>query len=289
MPTSGSPTCAEWRQALADGGYTHVVTTYDPFNPGTLTDTKEALWTRTDPAAKQILRDGPVSVFELDRAARSERLRQPSGPEPGRARRRLRQRGPDRQPALAALADALDLRLHAPDLRRLARGRPRDPGRARPPAAGVALRGHRVRGAGGRRAAADPSARTGDNRRDPDRPAALVAAAIALRDLRRTGEAPGWQVAFGAVAVVLAATTLPFLISDRVGVLGEGVYTNDHAAQLYWSDWLQHGLRARAQRGALRLSDRPAGGRRDRGAGHRRRRWSALSTACCSRSRCSRR
>ena len=68
--------------------------------------------------------------------------------------------------------------------------------------------------------------------------AALVAAAIALRDLRRTGEAPGWQVAFGAIAVVLAATTLPFLISDRVGVLGEGVYTNDHAAQLYWSDWL---------------------------------------------------
>jgi hypothetical protein len=59
------PTCAEWRQALADGGYTHVVTTYDPYNPGTLTDTKEALWTREDPSAKQILRDGPVSVFEL--------------------------------------------------------------------------------------------------------------------------------------------------------------------------------------------------------------------------------
>ena len=95
------PTCAEWRQALADGGYTHVVTTYDPFNPGTLTDTKEALWTRTDPAAKQILRDGPVSVFELDRAARPGGLRRPSGPEPGRARRRLGQRGPDRQPALS--------------------------------------------------------------------------------------------------------------------------------------------------------------------------------------------
>jgi hypothetical protein len=59
------PTCAEWRQALADGGYTHVVTTYDPFNPGELTDTKEGAWTREDPAAKQILRDGPVSVFEL--------------------------------------------------------------------------------------------------------------------------------------------------------------------------------------------------------------------------------
>ena len=60
------PTCEQWRQALADGRYTHVVTTYDPFNPGKLTDTKEALWTRTDPAAKQILRDGPVSVFEID-------------------------------------------------------------------------------------------------------------------------------------------------------------------------------------------------------------------------------
>jgi hypothetical protein len=59
------PTCAVWRQALADGGYTHVVTTYDPFNPGELTDTKEALWTREDAAATEVLRDGPVSVFEL--------------------------------------------------------------------------------------------------------------------------------------------------------------------------------------------------------------------------------
>ena len=42
-----------------------MVTTYDPFLPGTLTDTKEALWTRADPASRQILRDGPVSVFEL--------------------------------------------------------------------------------------------------------------------------------------------------------------------------------------------------------------------------------
>ena len=60
------PDCAGWRQALADGGYTHVVTTYDPFLPGQLTDTKEGLWTRSDPASRQILRDGPVSVFELD-------------------------------------------------------------------------------------------------------------------------------------------------------------------------------------------------------------------------------
>ena len=62
------PTCATWRRALADGAYTHVVTTYDPFLPGELTDTKEALWTREDPAAREILRDGPVSVFELEGA-----------------------------------------------------------------------------------------------------------------------------------------------------------------------------------------------------------------------------
>jgi hypothetical protein len=57
--------CAEWRRALADGGYTHVVTTYDPYRPDSLPDTKEAIWTRTDPAAREIVRDGPVSVFEL--------------------------------------------------------------------------------------------------------------------------------------------------------------------------------------------------------------------------------
>jgi hypothetical protein len=62
------PTCAGWREALAEGGYTHVVTTYDPFRPGDLTDTKEGLWTREDAAAEEVLRDGPVSVFELNGA-----------------------------------------------------------------------------------------------------------------------------------------------------------------------------------------------------------------------------
>ena len=60
------PTCQQWRQRLNEGEYTHVVTTYDPFHPGRLTDTKEALWTRADPAARQVLRDGPVSVFEIN-------------------------------------------------------------------------------------------------------------------------------------------------------------------------------------------------------------------------------
>ena len=61
------PTCAEWRAALADGGFRYVVTMYDPYAPPpSLTDTKEGLWTRRDPASRQILRQGPVSVFELD-------------------------------------------------------------------------------------------------------------------------------------------------------------------------------------------------------------------------------
>jgi hypothetical protein len=61
------PDCETWRQQLADGDYTHVVTTYDPFNPGQLEDTKEGLWTREDPAAREIAdaSDGPVRVFEL--------------------------------------------------------------------------------------------------------------------------------------------------------------------------------------------------------------------------------
>ena len=63
------PTCEGWRRELADGGYTHVVTTYDPFRPGTLTDTKEGLWTRRIPEAKTIVRDGPVAVYELEPGA----------------------------------------------------------------------------------------------------------------------------------------------------------------------------------------------------------------------------
>ena len=60
------PTCEQWREQVNAGGYTHVVTTYDPFHPGRLTDTKEALWTRKDPAATEIISDGPVNVFVID-------------------------------------------------------------------------------------------------------------------------------------------------------------------------------------------------------------------------------
>ena len=44
------------------------------------------------------------------------------------------------------------------------------------------------------------------------------------------------------VAIALGLATLPFLFNERIGVLGEGIYTNDHAAQLYWAEWLRSGF-----------------------------------------------
>jgi hypothetical protein len=55
------------------------------------------------------------------------------------------------------------------------------------------------------------------------------------------GAAPH-ATAIAVVALTIAAASLPFLFNDQVGVLGEGIYTNDHAAQLYWADWLQDGF-----------------------------------------------
>lgn len=70
----------------------------------------------------------------------------------------------------------------------------------------------------------------------------LFAAAVpVIGELRRDGS-PDWRAGLATVVIVVAAASIPFLVSDRVGVLGEGVYTNDHAAQLYWADWLQHGF-----------------------------------------------
>ena len=53
---------------------------------------------------------------------------------------------------------------------------------------------------------------------------------------------PRWEVGLAVVALTLLLATVPFVLHDRVGVLGEGIYTNDHAAQLYWADWLQNGF-----------------------------------------------
>jgi hypothetical protein len=72
---------------------------------------------------------------------------------------------------------------------------------------------------------------------------ALVAAAVvAWRDVRATGDRHDWWPAALVALIVVELASLPFYISGHVGVLGEGAYTNDHAAQLYWTDWLQHGF-----------------------------------------------
>ncbi len=49
-------------------------------------------------------------------------------------------------------------------------------------------------------------------------------------------------VALCVVPAVIAVACLPFLFNEHTGVLGEGVYTNDQAAQLYWADWLADGF-----------------------------------------------
>jgi hypothetical protein len=59
------PDCRRWREAINAGGYTHVVTTFDPYLPGTLRNSPEGRWTQSDPNAQPILRDGPVRVFRI--------------------------------------------------------------------------------------------------------------------------------------------------------------------------------------------------------------------------------
>ena len=66
-PTGGSPTAASGASAIDAGGYTHVVTTFDPYLPGEMRNSPEGRWTqaKNDPNARIVLRDGPVRVFEL--------------------------------------------------------------------------------------------------------------------------------------------------------------------------------------------------------------------------------
>jgi hypothetical protein len=59
---------------------------------------------------------------------------------------------------------------------------------------------------------------------------------------RRGGRAGAHAAGLAVIAIVLVAAMVPFVLEGRAGVLGEGVYTNDHAAQLFWTDWLQNGL-----------------------------------------------
>ncbi|MGH2954574.1 MAG: hypothetical protein ACRDK9_11285 [Solirubrobacterales bacterium] len=75
--------------------------------------------------------------------------------------------------------------------------------------------------------------------------ALLVAAAITVARVAepKTGPPrPVWAVPLAVTLMVIAAASTPFLFQDHTGILGEGIYTNDHAAQLYWSEWLQSGF-----------------------------------------------
>ena len=50
-------------------------------------------------------------------------------------------------------------------------------------------------------------------------------------------------IAVALIVMLLAA--IPFALNGHVGVLGEGIYSNDHAVHLYWADWLQNGMGAK--------------------------------------------
>jgi len=71
---------------------------------------------------------------------------------------------------------------------------------------------------------------------------AIAGGAYALRGARSRAWSEGLVQGFAVAGIVVALGSLPFLINDATGVLGEGIYTNDHAAQLYWADWLASGF-----------------------------------------------
>ena len=70
----------------------------------------------------------------------------------------------------------------------------------------------------------------------------VVAVALAWRRGRGVPAADLALEALPAAVIVLVAASIPFALSGRVGVLGEGIYTNDHAAQLFWGEWLATGF-----------------------------------------------
>ena len=74
----------------------------------------------------------------------------------------------------------------------------------------------------------------------------IVCTIVTRRSVPERGEGGSGShqhtVALVVVGVVLALACLPFLFNERTGVLGEGIYTNDQAAQLYWADWLADGF-----------------------------------------------
>ena len=95
------PDCETWREEVNAGEYDYVVTMYDPYLPGGLTDTKEGLWTPRGPRHRGGPARRPGQFFPGERAARSRGLRRPAGPRARRAGRRLGEARVARQPAAA--------------------------------------------------------------------------------------------------------------------------------------------------------------------------------------------
>jgi hypothetical protein len=59
------PDCRQWRETINAGRYTHVVTTFDPYLPGTMRNSPEGRWTQSDPNARVVVSQGPVRVFQI--------------------------------------------------------------------------------------------------------------------------------------------------------------------------------------------------------------------------------
>jgi len=59
-----APSCAAWRAAVDAGHYRYVVTSRGGYFPPP-GEPPEAGWTRSDPAARQIMRYSDTAVFEL--------------------------------------------------------------------------------------------------------------------------------------------------------------------------------------------------------------------------------
>jgi hypothetical protein len=67
-PTAGfirATSCEAWREAVDAGGYDYVVTALDRAEEGGPRVPPERDWTRGSPNAREVVRDGPASVFEL--------------------------------------------------------------------------------------------------------------------------------------------------------------------------------------------------------------------------------
>ncbi len=67
-PSAGfvrTETCEQWREAVNAGNYDYLVTAVDRASPGSTFTPREEIWTRGDPAAREIASEGPATIWEL--------------------------------------------------------------------------------------------------------------------------------------------------------------------------------------------------------------------------------